>query len=228
MTGGNSDPEGWEPRLRAIAPAELPPEIAAYFVGRFDLPEEFRHEGTLAYTSGGLDMMLEPRLRELGIWTGRGFVMAIPALFEFWFAMTDAERWGIVLHEFAHFIDGMPGWREAGTPIMAALLAGAEPIAERAQPTAPQRPPWHRHESRWVRCALHLHHRAELAGWPAPLDTVRVAGEEYGLSPAEAYLAALGTEPIDRRGEALEDVIDSPLSEAFQTLWNRDTGADET
>ncbi len=226
-TRDNSDPEGWEPRLRAIAPAELPPYRAIYFVDRYVLPDSFRTDGTLAYWSGSLDVQLEGRLRELNRWRGRGFTMAIPALFEFWFTMTDAERWGIVLHEFAHFIEGMADWREAGEPIMAALLTGTEPIIERTQSTASQRPRWHRHDARWIRCALHLHQRAELAGWPAPLNTVRVAGEDYGLSPASQYLAALGSEPHDRRTEPLEDILDSPLPEAFAKLWKADTGSDD-
>lgn len=114
---------------------------------------------------------------------------------------------GVLCHEVAHIVpvDG------AGATVAAAAFESGELDEPSAYQTTETDflaagwayeeslglPPWVGHDYKFIRRALHLRHRAELAGVSIDLFDLNVAGGFYGLSPVQAFIQAIGSEPDD-------------------------------
>ena len=81
---------------------------------------------------------------------------------------------------------------------------------------------WDGHGLPFIRAALHIHARAVAKGHAIPLDSMSVAGERYGLSPALAYSEAIGDEPTRLSDRCLLDIAELEMPRAFAKLWETD------
>lgn len=87
---------------------------------------------------------------------------------------------------------------------------------------ADQAVPFYRHEWPFIRTAIHLSQRFR-ERFPHRLDLdLPCGGEQYGLSPAETYLDALGDEPERFRHEPFSTIHSTRPPAAFVDLWLRD------
>jgi hypothetical protein len=77
------------------------------------------------------------------------------------------------------------------------------------------------HGMRFIRAALHLCHRAKLAGFAITPSRV-FCSSYYGLSHASCYHKALGTEPRRLIDARMLDILRSPPPKAFSRLWTAD------
>jgi hypothetical protein len=99
--------------------------------------------------------------------------------------------------------------------LLLAHVVAEPPSSEEARASPPH------HGQRFIRAALHLRHRAEVAG--VCIGSALVCpNREYGLSHANAYRDALGDEPICLADARLRDVLASPPPEEFSRLWADD------
>ena len=81
--------------------------------------------------------------------------------------------------------------------------------------------PFRSHEINFLRVALNLRYRAEIAGIIiAPNDLC--AGRRYGVSHARRYEVALGDEPKEMVTKSILDIIASTPPDAFSQLWEDD------
>ncbi len=85
--------------------------------------------------------------------------------------------------------------------------------------------PFEGHGLIFIRIALHLRHRAELAGtWiVAPNDLC--AGWRYGLSHARRYEVALSDEPKQMTGKSAFEIVAAKPPDPFSQLWDDDVFA---
>lgn len=83
--------------------------------------------------------------------------------------------------------------------------------------------PWVGHGVEFIRRALHLLHRAELAGCDVRLPLAMIAGGDYGLSGGDEYKMALGieTHTYQRLSFAEIEAVEAP--KPFLDLWRSDT-----
>jgi hypothetical protein len=109
--------------------------------------------------------------------------------------------------------DYIPGYRGRGPCMLLNDLAMAEDWDDL--------PAYYGHELGFIRIALHLCHRASLAGVGIASAAI-CAGHRYRLSHASEYQEALGDEPQRCVGMLFRDIAatDPPL--AFRTLWATD------
>jgi hypothetical protein len=81
--------------------------------------------------------------------------------------------------------------------------------------------PYAGHEARFIRAAVHLQHRASIAGVTVAPSRL-CAGREYGLSSANQYRNALGDEPCRLAADSIRELLDRHPPEAFSRLWAED------
>jgi hypothetical protein len=220
---------------RLCAPEDLL-DLAAYVVP-FSEARRFDERLRLGRSSGwyltGLDMMLRPWLRDRGEWRGRGFCCIWRD--DEW--PGDVAAAGIALHEFAHWLEdellmatvaeeifdlALPGFGIAELP---QKFAVAEYDAQGEQ-SAAAACAWEKHGLRFIRAALHLHHRAQRLGIHIPLRLLNVAGLRYGLSPAGYYAIALGEEIRREAGAPLRPLLNTEPPAAAARLFALDTTDD--
>lgn len=200
----------------------IPHEMAGKRFYLAECPGPYSQQQGIALTSPLCDRVCEPQLRRDGVWTGRGFCIALPNPSAFWL-LDEYHRWAVVLHEAAHFVDRLDGWASGDDPAVCEQLEGLDPFVDSAdEHRLSGWPPHHNHGLRFTRAALHLHARAEHHGWECDLARMTVAGASYALSPTETYLAALGDEPGRRIKEPLSRILDSEPPIRFGTLWADD------
>jgi hypothetical protein len=103
-----------------------------------------------------------------------------------------------VLHELAHVLERPTLYRERPDEeparlmfeaLLLAQIVAEPPSSEEARASPPH------HGQRFIRAALHLRHRAEVAG-VCVSPALICPNRDYGLLHANAYRAALGDEPI--------------------------------
>lgn len=224
---------------RRVAPADLA-EQAVYVVPYSDVaeshPELARSEAS-GWTMPGLDLALRPWLATLGRWRGRGFACLIDDRLPRWLVV------GIVLHELAHWLTyqdqvmatcdedsagelvaehvGVVHPRRDGPGVLSvaveSAIAGARPLRV-ATPNAQERRD--AHDLAFHRAAVHVRHRAKLAG--IDVRNLTFAGDAYGLSSPLSYIEALAEECECMVGEPIAGVLASPAPDQLAELWQAD------
>lgn len=172
-----------------------------------------------AYTSPSLDLYLAEHIPD---YRGRGPCMVVNDL-----AIAqdyDAEDFdfivpGFVVHELAHILD-RPALFADRTGVDPALIRFESLVVAKADDLPPRTdvPEYFGHGPTFIRVALHLRHRVELAGVrlsPAQL----CAGRRYGLSHALQYHDALGDEPERMVDTQIRNILATPPPRAFSSLW---------
>lgn len=201
---------------------------AVYMVSHREVGRNFEmHPETTAYYGRLLDLKMRQSLQGAGIWQGPGFATFVNN-FDVFDSLGDSGRWGVILHEFAHWLE-----LRSGEPVeLASKLEYAGFIGEVLAPKKREGdhvpmdatlPPWFQHELRFHRAALHVADRAGLTDL-APMQVF----ERYGLSSPDEYRAAFAGD----FGAALRvrDILDLPVPQAAadlfaadQARWNPDT-----
>ncbi len=233
----NGLPARAEALCRAVAPelADRP----LYVLLRSELPAELRgDDDTLGCTMTHLDAIVRPELERLGRWRGRGPAMIIDAE---GVATTLARRpresrrrsflrafLAVALHELAHILDIGIGDANPDMDPPAGLVAlGRRILAAEASGELPPTNgdsaaiPWRWHEWRFIRIAIHLAHRATLAGIDLSPRDIFDAGE-HGLSATWEYAAALGDEPLRMASLDFAAIRSVRVPPAFAAVWRRD------
>jgi hypothetical protein len=128
---------------------------------------------------------------------------------------------GTALHELAHVLARLALYRnrEGDDPmrIQFEALCMGDAVAHEPAP-AENAAPFEGYGHRFIRTALHLRHRAEVAGVLVPLFGY-CAGTQYGLSHPNRYRAALGDEPARLADLSFRQIFDTPYPSAFWRLW---------
>ena len=177
------------------------------------------------FTSPSLDLYLR---NDIGSsWRGRGPCMVINDLQFGDEELEDIELvfFATVLHEFAHILERPRLFHERSDAEPTRLAFESIVLAAYVQDPPiegmPERPGLQDHGERFIRAALHLRHRAEIAG-VAIGPTLVCRNRDYGLSHANAYPAALGDEPVRLADARIRDVLASPPPAEFSRLWADD------
>ena len=206
----------------AIAGRDLG-DTPLYLVRQSSLPNgHFAGEHHYAFTTPSLDIYLRDYIPG---YRGRGPCMLLNdlAMAEDW----DGDNLAYLvltstLHEFAHILD-RPALYEDRTGVDPdKLLFESLVIADSTKrPPRDDLPAYYGHELGFIRIALHLCHRASLAGVGIASAAI-CAGHRYRLSHASEYQEAIGDEPQRCVGMLFRDIAatDPPL--AFRTLWATD------
>ena len=168
-----------------------------YLVRQSTLPNgQFAGQHHYAITTPSLDLYLREHIRD---YRGRGPCMLLNDL-------GMAEDWDgedlaylvltTTLHELAHILD---------RPALFADRSGVDPnklqfeslvVADAIKrPARSELPAYYGHDDSFIRIAVHLCHRASLAG-VGIASTAICAGRRYQLSHASDYQEALGDEPL--------------------------------
>lgn len=179
----------------AVAPAELSGS-PLWVVPQTNLPPMLGGNTVCyGYTSPSLDMHLHHTFRD---WEGiRGPVIVLGNLnIERDFPVrTYNKMLGTTLHELAHILE-RPSLFQPRPYHHHLIRAEAIRIAEavsRDEEGDGTTPPWTTHESRFMRIAYHLRHRAARLGYDIRPDEV-YSTERYGMSPAAKYANAIKAE----------------------------------
>jgi len=187
------------------------------------LPEEARRHA-VAWTAPGLSQLLAERLRDRR--SGPVVVIDVAAVVKCRHAaakVTDAEllRLGrletqqICLHEFAHVREqesrGVTPPEHATLPLL--LAAVAEPQSQRRHDQG--------HGLQWLRCYLHLSHRAtEFWPWQWWLDVGFSSDiEAHGLGAGRDFADALEAELVETVNVPLKDILRRDPPPAFTALF---------
>lgn len=206
---------------RRVAPLDLG-DGPLYIIAQSRLPDNLGGKSICdGFTAPNLDIYIRD---EIGpAWRGRGPCMVVndeqgdPDCLE-----TDIFR--IILHELAHIIS---------RPVARCVATVADPMRLKfealclgdavSREPSPEivTTPFQGHGPRFIRAALHLRHRAELAGVPVPLYGY-CAGNRYGLSHPNRYRESLNDEPDRLAGGSIREILDFPYTEAFWRLWTAD------
>ena len=193
-------------------------------------------------TSALLDIAMRPTIGSR--WRGRGpcFMVNAQALYEI--ARRQCEVSGLPplprfkmlclavgLHEIAHVLADGHNFREASPAASERIVETLVPIFKnfirRESPIFGTDEVERRdHDERWIRCALHLHHRACATNyWPLlamQLDVVADL-ELYGLSPVWKFERAIGDEPARLIGLSIAEILASEPPGEFSKLYTADT-----
>lgn len=177
------------------------------------------------FTSPSLDLYLRKDIGDS--WRGRGACMAINDLR--YTADLDAKDveldfFAIVLHELAHVLERSLLFEERKDVEPARLLFESIVVAYYVQeppPDVASKMLMHQHDDRFIRAALHLHHRADAVGMEAAPWLV-CPTRDHGLSHWRAYHEALGDEPSRMFEASLREILATPPPEAFSVLWAAD------
>ncbi len=217
-----------EALCRRIAAKDL---VAAplYIVKQSKVPAEFGGAADCSgFTTPDLDLYLRDTIATA--WRGRGPCMVVNDN-DFTEQMDAADIESAIaataLHELAHIVQRPALFRDRQNEdpdklVYEALCVGhivaTEPGPDSAAATAK---PYYGHEAGFIRVALHLRYRAELACALVPLFGF-CAGNLYGLSHPTRYLAALADEPARLIDASFKEIIATPYPEEFSRLWASD------
>lgn len=184
------------------------------------------HEGNnyIAYTGPKLSEDFEVYLRVNDVWAGPGccvvfhterFRQSIEAGVD----ESDAGL-GILIHEAAHYVEiyrqnrsslstfGIGAKRHHRKKAVQDLQGSAYIFGDS-------------HGPQFVRAALHLRHRVASVR-QVSLDSLIIAGDRYGMSPARHYQLALGKELEEKRHTPVSQVLLSKPPRMFNQLWLED------
>ncbi|HUT91801.1 MAG TPA: hypothetical protein VMY37_20065 [Thermoguttaceae bacterium] len=185
-----------------------------------------------ANVAGFTSLALAYRLRPLLDWQGWGFctVLHLGAFRRVLHLLAAA------LHEYAHHVCGVAevgmvaDW--LGHPAADCYLRLEQTWTAETRPPHPRpacvpnpaEPPWHHHDARFRRIAVHLAHRLRFA-WPG--DVADIIHQDYGLASTLAYRSVLGHEPQARQSEPLAAIAASPAPPAFEEFaaWDAERAA---
>lgn len=217
--------EQWEPRLRELFPLDLPPERPLYLLHQYELPPgfgRFTDHGIGGYTAPALSQRLKNHLRRMGVWRGIGFAIVV----DLWsmLAIDEAAQLALIVHELGHCLENAWALPLLRLPSLGAdIFSGPKPDEHFAADDGHRiAAPWESHTTRWLRCVIHLRHRAELAGMPLAFPQLSAAGPFYGLSPADAYGEILADEVHDQATQPIERILETRCPAAMQDLFRAD------
>jgi hypothetical protein len=213
---------------RRLAPLDLG-DTPIYIVLQTRVPAEFGGTADCdGFTTPSLDLYMKDVIGPA--WRGRGACMVINDL-DFTETMDPADiesaLTGVALHELAHILERPAPYRDRQGADPAriqfeALCLGASVAHEQMPATQlAVTPPYEGHGHRFIRAALHLRYRAEVAGMLVPMFFF-CAGTYYGLSHPNRYREALGDEPDRLAGLSIREILATPYPKAFWRLWTTD------
>ena len=212
-----------------VAPAELA-NSPLWVIPQTNLPPMLgRYTVCYGYTSPSLDMHLHHTFAD---WQGiRGPVIVLGNLnIERDFpARTYNKMLGTTLHELAHILE-RPSLFQPRPYNQQYIRAEAIRIAEavsRDEEGDGTTPPWTTHESRFMRIAYHLRHRAARLGYDIRPDEV-YSTERYGMSPAAKYANAIKPEAEHAlRRNVPTDLLDGSTAKFQGDLRSRQNHLDQ-
>jgi hypothetical protein len=151
------DFEAVESLIREVAPDVCDKPVYLLDSREWHVPRDVGF-GVRGFTSGMLDLTMASQLSQRGQWHGRGFATI---LFPDNMPSHPRAIAGTILHECAHYLTLSDSVREmtieADIETASAIATGLFCAAEDAAIVSEQRrPPWHHHESDFVRAAAHL------------------------------------------------------------------------
>ena len=211
-----------EALCRTVASRDLG-ETPLYILPQSSLPPECgAGDHCYGFTVPSLDLYLAPHIPH---YRGRAPCLVINdlALSED-FDPEDLEYLlpAYVLHELAHILERPALYQERRDADPDLIRFEALVVADTtARPPRNDLPAYFGHEQAFIRVALHVSHRAELAGFKVA-PAVLCAGYRYGLSHAERYVESLGNEPEQMLGNLFRDILAIPPPAAFAALWAED------
>jgi len=222
---------------RTVAPIDLA-GVPLYIVPQSRIPAQFGGKSVCdGFTTPSLDLYLRDVIGPA--WQGRGPCMVINDLPDSDEKHVDhdveqpdpdyleLDLCRTALHELAHILERPKLYRdrkevEPQRIIFESLVISHAVSNEKVdEPTVP---PFQGHEADFIRIALHLRHRADMAGMLVPLYNF-CAGRLYGLSHANRYREALGTHhtevtaPLLARLQGIRDTM-SAAESARRRLWD--------
>jgi hypothetical protein len=211
-----------EALCRRIAPLDLG-DAPLYIVPQSRVPANLGGKSVCdGFTAPSLDLYLKDVIGPG--WRGRGGCIVVNDTDFGGMDAADIETAvsAIALHELAHILERPALYRDrrGEDPLrvqLEALIVG-QMIAE---DTATAKP-FDGHGAGFIRAALHLRHRADVAGMLIPLFYY-CAGNHYGLSHPSRYREALGDEPARLAEASFKQILASPYPTAFWRLWTVDT-----
>ncbi len=230
MSNTATQVEAMEDLFRRALPLDLPPERNLYFIAHGSLPDWFQNGLCRGWTGPFADVAYGRYLRLVGRWKGRGYCCVINSDNAF-------EMVAIGMHEVSHCLERPRDpqlWRVAlDDALMESSVQRICDLHDRTK-TPPDEinglatddtPQWAGHGPRFLRAAIHVHYRMASAGVHRSAGSMYLAGSNYGLSPGDHYIEALGNEPMHWRDRPIVDLCDEPLPERFKRLWLCDTEA---
>lgn len=209
--------------LRSIVP-ELGGD-PVYIRDFSEIPDWMQETGARAWTSSMADLQMKETLQARGEWIGRGHFIAVG---ESWRRSPLSEQCGILLHELAHSLcdfDALMRRPEATFGELEALLVSPGGCAAiRQKYSLPSLDPGTAtrlaHDQRWVRCCLHLAHRA----WDVcSVSELVVFNEAYSLQDEHASEVIRVLLPEIRKGGHIIDILKTDPPEEFAALFAKNT-----
>jgi hypothetical protein len=208
----------------AVAPAELSGS-PLWIMLQSNLPPLLGGETVCyGYTSPSLDMHLHHMFTD---WEGiRGPVMVLGNLnIERDFPKrTYHKMLGTTLHELAHILERPSLFRPRPYNhfyIRAEAIRVAEAVSREDEEGDGTTPPWTTHESRFMRIAYHLRHRAARLGYDIRADEV-YSTERYGMSPAAGYAAAIKSEADTLCAATFRQICSMSPPPGFKSIYEAD------
>jgi len=214
-----------ETLCRRIAPLDLG-NAPFYIVPQSRVPDDLGGKSICdGFTAPNLDLYLKDVIGPA--WRGRGACLVVNDT-DFSKSMDamdiESAMLAIVLHELAHILERPVNHRAevSADPMRLKFEALCLGNAVSQEPASTKTiAPFQRHGHRFIRTALHLRHRAEMAGVLVPLYCY-CAGNQYGLSHPNRYRDALGDEPARLAGHRIREILGTPYPKAFWHLWTTD------
>ena len=214
-----------ESLCRTVAPLDLG-DTPLYIVPQSRLPDELGGKAVCdGFTSPSLDLYVQDVIGPA--WRGRGACMVVNDT-DFGGQMDafdiESAISGIALHELAHILERPAAYRDrqGADPLRIQFEALCLGDAVSHEPTPAEiAAPFQGHGLRFIRAALHLRHRADLAGTLVSIYYY-CAGTYYGLSHPNRYRDALGDEPAQLANMSIRDILDTEYPEAFWHQWTTD------
>ncbi|MGB7326190.1 MAG: hypothetical protein WBD31_15055, partial [Rubripirellula sp.] len=133
---------------------------------------------------------------------------------------------GTTLHELAHILE-RPSLFQPRPYNQQYIRAEAIRIADavsRDEEGDGSTPPWTTHESRFMRIAYHLRHRAAGLGYDIRADEV-YSPERFGMSPAAKYAQAIKPEADTLCAASFRQICSQPVSPGFKAIYEADKRA---
>ena len=132
----------------------------------------------------------------------------------------------VALHEAAHLLPARPVTTTDKPPSPAAVRwnRGDIRLSLAASNYGPADEPWTDddcHGWKFIRRALHLHHRATVAGYDVDLHGL-CAGVQYGCVWPHYYAEELGDEPARLASLTFDEIESFKPPDGFMALWNQD------
>lgn len=204
-----------------------------YVVDAADLGQEIIPD-CYGMTGAGMALTLQPFLESCGRWRGAKDAFAcIMATDRYRQCLPHdapltliqealrAKFAGILLHEFAHYVEFrnvLRIVRELG------VEPGAfDPLPEKEITCPPddadkrEIEPWRHHAWTFIRAGLHLAHRANV-----PAYALALTGKHYETSPVQSYESLAADEVEQRQDEPLSTILADPPPPGFCELFDAD------